>query len=209
KFDPNKKEDAHGLLEALWIHQQHNVRNTELLNLVLKSPEPHARVAAQTVQHHWFNVDHTRGGNVGGEENPLAQPDQKSGVISDTPELTEVRVSTVIEKMRYDIQSFEVKAGKKIQVTFANPDFLPHNFVITQPKSADEVAIAAIQLAEKGFEKGFIPDHPKILAHTKLLDHKQEETIAFTAPAEPGDYEFVCTFPGHHLLMRGIMKVVK
>ena len=35
------------------------------------------------------------------------------------------------------------------------------------------------------------------------------EVLEFTAPEKPGDYEFVCTFPGHYMLMRGIMKVVK
>ncbi len=60
-----------------------------------------------------------------------------------------------------------------------------------------------------GFEKGFIPETDKIIAHTKMLDHQQEEVLTFTAPDKPGDYEFVCTFPGHHILMRGVMKVVK
>ena len=67
QFDPNKPEDAHHLLEGLWLHQQHNVRNTVLLNQVLKSPEPHARIAANTVKHLWFNVEaSTRGGVIAG-----------------------------------------------------------------------------------------------------------------------------------------------
>ncbi len=209
QWDPEKKEDAHHLLEALWLHQQHNVRNTKLLNQLLKSPEPHARVAAQTVQHLWFNVDLKAGGDEGGE-NPLEhQSNEKSGVIEDTPELTRVRIGTIMEKLRFDLKDFEVKAGKKIELTFHNPDFLPHNLVITQPKAADEVAMAAIALGADGFAKGYVPEHEKILAHSKLLDHEQEEILEFTAPETPGDYEFVCTFPGHHLLMRGIMKVVK
>jgi hypothetical protein len=32
QFDPKNKEDAHHLLEALWVHQQHNYRNGRLLN---------------------------------------------------------------------------------------------------------------------------------------------------------------------------------
>lgn len=63
KFDPKKKEDAHHLLEALWVHQQNNVQNRELLDQVLQSPEPHARIAAATVKHHWDVVDHTKGGS--------------------------------------------------------------------------------------------------------------------------------------------------
>jgi mono/diheme cytochrome c family protein len=57
KLDPKKKEDARLLLEALWVHQQHNVRDRALLDLVLASPEPHAVIAAKTVQHHWDVAD--------------------------------------------------------------------------------------------------------------------------------------------------------
>ena len=61
QFDPKKAGDAHPLLEALWIHQQHNVRNLPLLEAVLASPEPHARIAAATVKHHWGPADPTQG----------------------------------------------------------------------------------------------------------------------------------------------------
>ncbi len=61
QFDPKNKEDAHHLLEALWLHQQYDVRNEELLNEVLNSPEPHARIAAATVKHYWGAADPTKG----------------------------------------------------------------------------------------------------------------------------------------------------
>jgi azurin len=40
-----------------------------------------------------------------------------------------------------------------------------------------------------------------------LIDHGKEQVIEFTAPTKPGDYPYVCTFPGHHLLMRGVLHV--
>ena len=114
QFDPNKPEDAHHLLEGLWLHQQHNVRNTVLLDQVLKSPEPHARIAANTVKHLWFNVDaSTRGGVIAGLGEIAAQ---KSGILSDTPELTTIRIATVPEKMTYDVKQLAVKPGKKIKL---------------------------------------------------------------------------------------------
>ena len=61
QFDPEKPADAHPLLEALWLHQQHNVRDPALLEVVLNSPEPHARIAAATVKHLWGPADPTRG----------------------------------------------------------------------------------------------------------------------------------------------------
>ncbi|WP_201767002.1 PVC-type heme-binding CxxCH protein [Novipirellula maiorica] len=56
-FDPNDETEAHHLLEALWLHQQHGVRNEALLDMLLSSDVKHAVVAAKTVKHFWENVD--------------------------------------------------------------------------------------------------------------------------------------------------------
>jgi putative membrane-bound dehydrogenase-like protein len=56
-FNPNHEREAHHLLEALWMHQQHNVKNEGLLNTLLASTVPHAALAANTVKHFWYNVD--------------------------------------------------------------------------------------------------------------------------------------------------------
>lgn len=56
-FDPHDETEAHHLLEALWLHQQHHVRNEELLNTLLNSDVMHAAKAAETVRHFWFDVD--------------------------------------------------------------------------------------------------------------------------------------------------------
>ncbi|OYW16021.1 MAG: hypothetical protein B7Z55_14380 [Planctomycetales bacterium 12-60-4] len=205
QFDPNKKEDAHHLLEALWIHQQHNVRNVALLGQLQKSPELHARNAANVVQHLWFNVEaSTHGGVIAAEAEEKAQ---KSGVLSDTPELTTIRVATVPERMMYDVKELSVKAGKKVKLTFANPDFMPHNILLVNPGKIDEIATKTLALGAKGFDTGFIPESPDILWHSKLLDHGKEQVIEFTVPAKPGDYPYVCSFPGHSIIMRGVMHV--
>lgn len=205
QFDVSKKEDAHHLLEALWIHQQHNVRNVELLGQLQKSPELHARNAANVVQHLWFNVEASmHGGVIAGEVEEKAK---KSGILSDTPELTTIRIATVPERMMYDVKELAVKSGKKVKLTFANPDFMPHNILLVNPGKADEVATQAMALGAKGFETGFIPANTNILWHSKLLDNGKEEVIEFTAPAKPGDYPYICSFPGHYLIMRGVLHV--
>ncbi len=205
QFDPNKKEDAHHLLEALWLHQQHNTHNMELLVQLMKSPEWHARNAANTVNHLWHNVDaSTRGGIIAEEKEGAAK---KSGIISDKPDLTEIRIGTIPEKMSYDVKELTVKAGKKIKLTFANPDFMPHNLLLVKPGKADDVGMKAIALGAQGFDVGFIPQSTDILWHTKLVDHGKEEVVEFTAPTTPGEYPYLCSFPGHHLIMRGVMKV--
>jgi hypothetical protein len=57
--------------------------------------------------------------------------------------------------------------------------------------------------------RGAVPDHPGILHATGLLNRGESESLELTAPTEPGEYPFVCTFPGHGTLMRGVMEVVE
>ena len=47
----------------------------------------------------------------------------------------------------------------------------------------------------------------EVIYATSLLQPNASETIYFEAPSEPGIYQFVCTFPGHYTLMRGILEV--
>jgi putative heme-binding domain-containing protein len=121
--------------------------------------------------------------------------------------LTTIRIGTIPEKMRYDVTKLTVKPGKKVKLTFANYDFMPHNIMLVKPGKADDVGLKAIALGAKGFEVGYVPESPDILWSIKLVDYGQQQDIQFTAPLEEGAYPYVCTFPGHHLLMRGTLYV--
>jgi azurin/glucose/arabinose dehydrogenase/HEAT repeat protein len=52
-LDPKEATYEHNLLEALWVHQWHNVVNLDLLKRVLRSPEPRARAQAVRVLGYW------------------------------------------------------------------------------------------------------------------------------------------------------------
>jgi putative heme-binding domain-containing protein len=58
------------------------------------------------------------------------------------------------------------------------------------------------------WSKAFVPDTDEVLHASKLLQPGESQTLAFAAPAEPGDYPYVCTFPGHWMRMNGILRVV-
>ncbi|MCB0664471.1 MAG: auracyanin family protein [Saprospiraceae bacterium] len=110
--------------------------------------------------------------------------------------------------MQYDTKEFTVKAGSRIKLILNNPDDMMHNLVIVQPGTIDEVAQLAIDLGLKGQEKGYIPESEQVLFHTNLLAPQSSDAIYFKAPDKPGEYGFVCTFPGHALIMRGKITVV-
>ncbi|MCB1212650.1 MAG: cytochrome C precursor, partial [Verrucomicrobiales bacterium] len=157
------------------------------------------------MKHLWFNVESTmRGGVIAAEKMAAAE---KSGILSDTPELTTIRVGTIPERMRYDVTELTVKPGKRVKLTFANPDFMPHNILLVKPGTDNDIGLKAMALGAGGFAVNYVPASPDILWSSKLVDHGQEEVIEFTAPTEEGAYPYICSFPGHHLLMRGTMYV--
>ena len=111
--------------------------------------------------------------------------------------------------LQFDVKSVTVKAGSRVKLTFNNDDDMPHNLVIVRPGTADAIGTAALQLGVKGMNLGYIPEDVNILHHTQLLQPGVSESIYFIAPSEPGDYTYVCTYPGHYLIMRGVLKVVE
>src|SRR5205823_2934306 len=101
----------------------------------------------------------------------------------------------------------EAKAGSEVKLTLKNNATSPvmqHDFVLVKPGTENQVGAAAIGA---GADKGYMPDSPDILAHTKLLKPGESDTITFTAPSTPGDYPYICTFPGHYAVMKGMLHV--
>ncbi len=56
--------------------------------------------------------------------------------------------------------------------------------------------------------KPYVPDTALVLHATRLLTGGETERLNFTAPAKPGEYVYLCTFPGHWVRMYGVMLVV-
>ena len=47
----------------------------------------------------------------------------------------------------------------------------------------------------------------EVLVHNDLLMPANTQTIHFNAPAQPGEYPYLCTFPGHWMVMNGVLVV--
>jgi azurin len=111
------------------------------------------------------------------------------------------------EGLRFDVGSFDVKPSARVQLDFANPSDMLHNLVIVKPGAATKVGEAALRLGLDGAKLNYVPPSDDVLYHTTLLEPTKSESIYFVAPDAPGDYPFVCTFPGHYVTMQGTMHV--
>jgi len=109
--------------------------------------------------------------------------------------------------LRYDLDVVTVQRGSRIALIFNNDDDMAHNVVIAEPETADKVGVAAMNLGLDADALEFVPRMDEVLFHTSMLEPGQIETIYIKVPVTPGDYPFICTFPGHHISMRGVLRV--
>lgn len=119
---------------------------------------------------------------------------------------------TANDSMKFNLTRFEVSAGQEVKLILTNLGTMPkvamgHNLVILK-KDADVKAYADAAVMAAGTEYVPAAKADQVIAHTKLLGPKQTDEITFKAPAEAGDYPFLCSFPAHFLTgMKGVMVV--
>ncbi|MBP1225731.1 azurin [Flavobacterium sp. 1355] len=137
--------------------------------------------------------------------------------VTETPseEGQKAAVSNVLviegnDQMQFSTNELRAEAGKPIKLTLKHVGKIPkeamgHNLVILQ-EGTDEAAFAAKAINAK--DTDYIPASEKasIVAHTKLLGGGEEDTIEFTVDKK-GTYNFLCTFPGHVSMMKGVLIV--
>lgn len=142
---------------------------------------------------------------------PIIKATTTAGSQNPTLKSVVISIKVVPDMMQYDNKLFSVKAGQKVTIDFQNPDGMQHNLLIIKKGSLQKVGAAADAMLRdpKAAEKNYVPEIPEVLQAIKLLNPEESFQLTFIVPNEPGDYPFVCTFPGHWRGMNGIMRVVK
>ena len=139
----------------------------------------------------------------------------KEAAITIRRQLADLAVDVIVirpvpHRMIYDRPHIYVQAGKPVEIVFENVDIMPHNLLVTIPGAREEVGILAEKLGStpEGLARQFVPDSPKVLFSTGMLQAGEQQRLQITAPTEVGEYSYVCTFPGHWRTMYGTMHVV-
>lgn len=114
------------------------------------------------------------------------------------------------DQMKFSVAAIEAKAGEDLKVVFTNVGTLPkeamgHNWVLLKA-GADVNAFATAAMTAKATD--YIPPahKDKVIAHTPVLGPKGKAEVSFKAPAA-GTYTYICSFPGHYMIMRGTLTV--
>ena len=136
-------------------------------------------------------------------ENSMQSNEANASIVN---EFTIKAVGNTMQEMAYDTKVLEVKAGSTVKITLVNEGIdasMIHNIVFVKKGTTEEVAMACVAA---GPDKKFVAENPNIIAASGLANPQQTIVLEFTAPPK-GDYEFLCTYPGHSNMMKGWLYV--
>ena len=112
------------------------------------------------------------------------------------------------DMMKFNADRIEVE-GTKVTLELKHTgkmdkQAMGHNFVLLKPGtdpavwSGKAIAAAATDYVPAG--------DAEMIAATKLIGGGETDTIEFEVPG-PGEYPFLCSFPGHVAMMKGVLVV--
>ena len=132
-------------------------------------------------------------------------PNPFASVIADARPVT----IQAANNLSFATKLIRAKPGEVLALTFDNPDVVPHNWALLKPGTLQRVGQMANQLISdpEAAIKQYVPDTTDVLAFTDIVLPKQQFTIYFQVPEQPGRYPYLCTFPGHWLVMNGVLLV--
>jgi putative heme-binding domain-containing protein len=143
-------------------------------------------------------------------------PNASDAQFDSQPNLKTVTISCQPERMLFTVKQFAVTAGQPVKIVFTNPDATDHNLVVVKPDALAEVGMAANEMAKdpKNANSDFVPASKRdLILHASPMIGPTRKSLVhvlrFRAPAEPGIYPYVCTFPGHWVVMNGEMVVAR
>lgn len=145
----------------------------------------------------------------GRSDAPSSRKDASAPVAATEPAADGKRVVdlTADDTMKFNLTEIRAKAGEALRITLKNIGRMPkqamsHNWVLVKPMTDAE--LNAFGMAASSKAPDYLPaDRSQVLAATKLLGGGESDSIEITAPATPGEYPFICTFPGHFAIMKG------
>jgi azurin len=116
------------------------------------------------------------------------------------------------DAMQYDKKELSVAADcTQVELTLTHSGKLPaaamgHNWVLV--KTADVTTVANAGMSAGLANNYLTVGDTHVIAATKVIGGGQSASVTFPTAklTKGGDYTFMCTFPGHYVIMKGPFK---
>lgn len=116
------------------------------------------------------------------------------------------------DRMKFDVEEITAKAGEEITIKLTTVSNLPaaamsHNVAVLK-EGVDARAFSLSSAQHKANDYIDPAKENEVIAHTAMAAGGETVEVTFKAPSKAGEYEYVCTFPGHYVSgMKGVLKV--
>jgi azurin len=109
------------------------------------------------------------------------------------------------DNLQFSTRILEARAGETLKLTFSNPDVVPHNWALVRPGCLEKVGQIANLLVNDpdAYLQHYVPKSDDVICYTDIVEPGAEFAIHFQVPEIPGRYPYLCTFPGHWMVMHG------
>lgn len=128
----------------------------------------------------------------------------------------DVRTIIIIgqDNMQFSETLIEAEPGETIRIVLEVKSNMPktamaHNVaIVDQGVNMEEFVLASMGEQDNEYIAPSYED--QVIAATEMIGGGDTSTIEFTVPENPGDYTYVCTFPGHYFAgMKGVLRVAE
>ncbi len=116
------------------------------------------------------------------------------------------------DAMQFDKKELDVAADcTQVELTLTHSGKLPaaamgHDWVLV--KTADVATVANAGMSAGLANNYLTPNDPLVIASTRIVGGGESATVTFPTAklTKGGDYTYICTFPGHYVIMKGAFK---
>ena len=105
-------------------------------------------------------------------------------------------------EMKFDKKEIYVPAETEITMALINKSTdptMPHNVVIIENGKSNDVGQAGLNYKDNSY---VMPNDINVFAHSPLAQIGETVYFSFKTPSS-GEYQFICSYPGHWGLMKG------
>ena len=104
--------------------------------------------------------------------------------------------------IRFSEQTITVSENTAITIALVNKSTdasMPHNLVVIEKGKANDVGQNGVKYKENGYVN---PTDKNVIAHSPIANLSETVYFSFKTPPK-GEYEFICSYPGHWGSMKG------
>jgi len=124
----------------------------------------------------------------------------------------ETAIIKCVPGLQFEPRRIQMRAGRRAVIVLENADVdMSHNLVLVKPDRLNAIGEASMMLVSdpSAVGKHYVPEDDGVLAMSRLVQPSEQYAIYFNTPKKAGEYPFICTFPGHWMIMRGILEIVE